>query len=117
MSTSFVATYLPLKTLKAFPRFAGFTLKIRKQLEQAPGVVGYSLSADLRRFNFYTLSAWESPEHIRLFMLEEPHRAAMKWERSEKSGMGRFTSMRWTGDSSEVPPDWDDAVSRLREPS
>lgn len=83
-----VATYLPLKTLRAFPRFASYTLKIRKQLEQGPGVVGYSLSVDFRRFQFYTLSAWESPEHIRRFMIEEPHRAAMKWGAVEEIGHG-----------------------------
>jgi heme-degrading monooxygenase HmoA len=41
--------------------------KIMKQLEGVPGLVGWSLGADLAKLEFHTLSAWEDAESLRAF--------------------------------------------------
>jgi hypothetical protein len=46
--------------------------KIIKQLEGVPGLVGWSLGADLAKLEFHTLSAWEDTESLRAFLRRRP---------------------------------------------
>jgi heme-degrading monooxygenase HmoA len=52
-------------------------LQIIKQLEGVPGLVGWSLGADLAKLEFHTLSAWEDTESLRAFTTSAAHGQAL----------------------------------------
>lgn len=62
-----MASRLPLRGYRYIPGFLRWTLWIRGQLAEAPGLVGYSLDAKLFRRTFWTLSAWTSREAVEEF--------------------------------------------------
>ena len=106
-------THLPVRRLTALPKFLNYVRTIRKQLDAAPsGLVGYSLLAQPLRSNYWTLSAWESPAALGGFIRESPHRDAM--EELPKS-LSNFRTWRWKSAGSELPPSWDDALTRPRQ--
>ena len=69
------ATKLPLTKHRYVPGFLRDTLRIRRQLRSAPGLVGYALLADLRHATFWTVSVWEDEASLRAFAGAEPHRS------------------------------------------
>jgi hypothetical protein len=71
-------THLPVRRLRALPRFLNYVRMIRKQLNGGPtGLAGYSLLAQPFSSNYWTLSAWESLAALGRFIQESPHREAM----------------------------------------
>jgi heme-degrading monooxygenase HmoA len=104
------ATTLPLNGPQHLPRFMAQTAKIRRQLADADGLVGYSLNAKLVKLVFYTLSVWESAEHMGRFAAADPHAAA---SRSRPQRMGRTVFLPWSAPGAELPPTWDDVIARL----
>ena len=56
--------------LKSFWRVPGFMLasiRIMKQLDGSPGIVGWAMAADIPRLEFHTISVWEDAEALRRF--------------------------------------------------
>jgi hypothetical protein len=53
-----MASRLPLRSYARILSFMRATLRIRRQLAKAEGLVGYSLDARLLSKTFWTLSAW-----------------------------------------------------------
>ena len=53
-----MASRLPLRSHLHLPGFLTATLRIRRQLAEAPGVVGYALDAKLSAKTLWTVSAW-----------------------------------------------------------
>jgi len=62
-----MASRLPLAGFRHLPAFIRATMKIRKQLSTADGLIGYSLDAHPMSKTFWTLSAWESREALEAF--------------------------------------------------
>ena len=69
-----MASRLPLKSYVSVPGFLRDVLKIRRQLANTPGLVGYALNADLARKTFWTFSVWDDQASIGAFAAIDPHR-------------------------------------------
>lgn len=69
-------TRLRLKAIRHLPGFAWFAVRSHNQARRAAGFRGGAVLAD-RRLTFWTLTAWDSPEHMRAYMTTGPHRRVM----------------------------------------
>ena len=107
-----MASRLPLRGYRHIPGFLRWTLRIRGQLAEAAGLVGYSLDAKLFRKTFWTLSAWTSQEAIEAFVRLDPHQAGMAAIRPH---MGQSTFVFWTANPADLPLRWDEARRRISE--
>jgi hypothetical protein len=108
-----MATYLPLQSYRAMPRFLRLTTSVAGQLERSGGLVGYSLLAQPARKRFWTLSAWIDRRALSAFVREMPHLGAMQQLRPHM-GPTRFTA--WTVLGSALPISWHEAMERLMSP-
>ena len=70
-----MASRLPLKSYRSIPGFLRDTMRIRRQLGQAAGLVGYTLNAGLARKTFWTFSVWEDQASLDKFAAGDPHHA------------------------------------------
>jgi heme-degrading monooxygenase HmoA len=105
-------SYLPLKSYwRIFP-FVFYTAQVMKQLASAQGLLGYSLLARPFSKRFWTLSAWENDEALRAFVQHPPHQRIMA---ALALHMDKTKFMRWTVKGSQLPLQWDDALSRFRD--
>jgi hypothetical protein len=103
-------THLPVRRLRALPKFLNYVRKIRNQLEAGPsGLVGYSLFAQPFTSNYWTLSVWEDPRALGQFIRESPHHDAM--EELPKT-LSDFRTWRWNSSGSDLPPTWDEAFQQ-----
>ena len=92
------------------PAFMRQSSKIMKQLEEVPGLVGWSLGADLAKLEFHTLSAWEDAESLRAFTTSAAHGQALaKFERDMRAD-SVFVMFSVLG--KELPLRWADAIAR-----
>ena len=105
-----IATYLPLQSYRAIPRFLRLTSSVARQLERTRGLVGYSLLAQPTRKRFWTLSAWTDRDSLDAFVREVPHLNVMEKLRPH---MGPTRFRAWTVLGSAVPISWDEAIERL----
>lgn len=64
----------PIRRYRSIPGLLRDTLAIRRQLADAPGLVGYTLDAELHRKTFWTFSVWTDEDNLRSFAGSEPHR-------------------------------------------
>jgi hypothetical protein len=69
-----MASRLPLRSYRFIPGFLADTLRLRRQLAGANGLVGYALNAQLRAKTFWTYSVWVDRESLEAFAGGEPHR-------------------------------------------
>ncbi len=105
-----VATKLPLRSYRHIPAFLRWTLRIRRQLAHAEGLVGYSLDAHLSRKTFLTVSAWTSQAAVEEFVRRAPHSTAMT---AIRPSMGPSGFVFWTVAPEDLPLRWGDVRSRL----
>ena len=105
-----MASRLPLRSHLHIPGFLRATLRIRRQLAAAPGVVGYALDAKLFAKTFWTVSAWRSREQLEAFAATDPHRGDVGKIRSH---MEPTTFVFWTATASDLPIPWDDVRRRI----
>lgn len=84
--------------------------KVRKQLAQTDGVVGFSLLARPFRKQYATLSVWVDGDALDAFAVQSPHRELMS-ELAPEMGPTKF--VRWTIRGSDGRPSWGDALQRL----
>lgn len=108
-----MATFLPLQSYRAMPRFLRLTTSVAGQLERTGGLVGYSLLAQPARKRFWTLSAWIDRRALSAFVREMPHLAVMGQLRPHL-GPTRFTA--WTVLGCALPISWHEATERLMSP-
>ena len=108
-----MATFLPLQSYRAMPRFLRLTTSVAGQLERTGGLVGYSLLAQPARKSFWTLSAWIDRRALSAFVREMPHLGAMQQLRPHM-GPTRFTA--WTVLGGALPISWHEATERLMSP-
>jgi heme-degrading monooxygenase HmoA len=104
------ATLLPLTRHRHIPGFLRDTLRVRRQLAAAPGLVGYSLLAGLGAKTFWTVSVWEDESALRAFAAAEPHRDVTR-RTPDRMGASRFQTFAVTG--AEVPLRWADVRQRF----
>jgi hypothetical protein len=103
-------SYLPLNRYGKIPLFMRFSMKIHKQLQATPGVIGYSMRAKLISRRFWTLSIWESSAALMDFVAKVPHSDSMK-ALAPFMGQTRFTQWKMAG--SQIPLQWDEAIRRM----
>jgi heme-degrading monooxygenase HmoA len=107
-----MASRLPLRSHLRIPGFMSATLRIRRQLAAAPGLVGYALDAKLFDKTFWTVSAWRSREQLEAFAATDPHRGDVSKTRPH---MDPTTFVFWTATAAELPIAWDDVRRRIAE--
>jgi hypothetical protein len=106
-------SYLPLKHFRAIPKFFRFTLETRRQLQNSPGLIGYSLEARPFSRKFWTLSLWRDQQSLRDFVGALPHSRIMQVLGPH---LGKTEFAQWTVESHQIPPDWEAAKARLSQP-
>ncbi len=102
-----------LRSVLRVPAFMGASLGIMKQVEAAPGVVGYSLGTHLPGLNFYTLSAWQDEESLRAFSRRLQHGQSLKTFHRDMRSQSPF--IRWQVRGRDLPLRWVDALERIRQ--
>jgi hypothetical protein len=101
---------LPLRQYRHIPRFLRVTLRIRKQLAHADGLVGYALDAELTRKTFWTVSAWATRDQLNRFAGADPHHAQTD---AIRPAMLDTTFVFWTGSARDLPVAWADVRERI----
>ena len=104
---------LPLTRHRHIPGFLRDTRRVRRQLADAPGLVGYSLLAGLRAKTFWTVSVWEDEAALRAFAAAEPHRDIT---RRMPGRMGASGFETFTVAGADVPLRWADVRRRFAAP-
>jgi hypothetical protein len=107
-----MASRLPLHRYRHIPKFLASTLRIRRQLARAEGLVGYALDAELTRKTFWTVSAWTGRDRLYRFDGADPHRTAKDHIRPH---MEPSTFVFWTATAADLPISWDEVRRRLDE--
>src|SRR5262249_49753142 len=102
-------SFLPLKRFWRVPAFLIYTLRIARQLQRSPGLIGYSLRAELLTGHFWTLSVWENESALQAFVRAAPHEETM---RALLPYMGPTRFVRWTVPGAHLPVRWDEALRR-----
>ena len=105
-----MASRLPLRGYRFIPRFMGQTMKIRRQLAAADGLVGYALDAKLTRKEFWTVSVWESREHLDRFAAADPHASII---RTKPQRMRPTKFVFWACEAADVPVPWSVVAEHL----
>ena len=98
-----------LKSLRTVPAFIAQSRRISKQANTAPGVVGWSLAADLLKLEFHTLSAWEDESSLRDFVAAAPHHDAFAKFATSMRRPTIFVHFPIIG--RELPLKWKDAIA------
>jgi hypothetical protein len=106
-----MASRFPLRAHRFIPGFLRDTLRIRRQLATAAGLVGYTLNAQLARKTFWTFSVWNDRRSLDAFAGSEPHREMIQRLRS-RMDHSRFEFFTLTG--AEIPSDWEQMMERVR---
>jgi hypothetical protein len=101
-----------MRSVWRVPAFIRASFGIMKQIEVAPGAVGYSLGSHLPGLYFYTLSAWEDEESLRAFSRAMQHGQALRIFHRDMRAASPF--IRWRVRGSELPLRWDDALARMQ---
>jgi Domain of unknown function (DUF3291) len=111
--TTYVAmgSRLPLRGYRFVPRFLVHTMKIRRQLAGAEGLIGYALNARLPQKEFWTVSVWRSRDDLERFAGADPHARII---RTRRERMAPTTFVFWTCTGGDVPVGWDAVAERLR---
>ncbi len=103
-------TRLRIRSIRFVPLFAVQTLLSLRQVRKAPGFQTGALLAD-RSFTFWTITAWDSPESMRAYMISGPHKRAMPhllhW-------CDEASVAHWTQPDATLPT-WLEADTRMRE--
>jgi hypothetical protein len=101
---------LPLKSYLRIPTFLAATMRIRRQLARTPGLVGYSLNAQLLRKMFWTVSVWSSRPALDEFARTDPHHRDTDRIRP---AMLPTTFVFWTARADELPISWAEVRRRI----
>jgi hypothetical protein len=103
-------TRLRVRSIWFVPLFAMQTLRSLKQVKRATGFQTGKLLAD-RSWTFWTMTAWDSQESMREYMISGAHKAAMphllEW-------CDEASVAHWSQQESALPS-WIDADKRMRE--
>ncbi len=106
-----MASRLPLRSYRFIPGFLRDTLRIRRQLADTPGLVGYALNAGLARKTFWTFSVWDDQASLDRFAASDPHRRIIGRLRP-RMGPTRFEFFPISG--SDLPMTWEQMTAPVR---
>jgi hypothetical protein len=106
-----MASRLPLKAYRFIPGFLRDTLRIRRQLANTAGLVGYSLNAQLARKTFWTFSVWLDRPSLDTFADADPHHQIIVRLRP-RMGETRFEFLDLSG--GDIPKTWDQMMAPVR---
>jgi heme-degrading monooxygenase HmoA len=96
-------SFLPLKRYRTIPKLARLAMETMGQLAKSPGLIGYSLGAELTRKRFWTVSVWEDQQALRDFVEQIPHSRIMQ---ELAPHMDKTAFAEWTVRASEIPIPW-----------
>jgi hypothetical protein len=103
-------TRLRIRSIWFVPLFAIQTLRSMKQVRSASGFQTGAVLSD-RSWTFWTMTAWDSQESMRAYMISGAHKAAMphllEW-------CDEASVVHWTQEESALPS-WLEADRRMRE--
>jgi hypothetical protein len=99
-----------LNSVRRVPAFVARSRHITKQVDTAPGVVGWSLGGNLFKLEFYTLSAWVDAESLRRFVRDGDHLAALEEFEQDLRRKSIFHYYKVLG--RELPLSWKEALAR-----
>ena len=99
-----------LKSLRRVPAFLASSIRIMKQANVAPDIIGWSLGTDLFRLEFLTLSVWEDAESLRRFVRDGSHHVAIEAFEKDLRRKSIFVYYRVLG--RDLPLTWKDAIAR-----
>ena len=100
---------LPLRGYRFVPRFLAHSMRIRRQLAGADGLIGYALNARLTHKEFWTVSVWQSRDELERFAAANPHAEIIRtnpsgWaSRSSCSGPASGMTSRSAGRGRRAP--------------
>jgi hypothetical protein len=101
------ATYLKIKGITSVIPFFKHVMAIQMQIKVAPGIIKQDARVNWR-LKSYTLSTWESKEHMLTFMRSGAHAEAMKQ-------IGKLSSYASNcGWECTSPATWDEAFEKLK---
>jgi hypothetical protein len=108
---SFISvTRIRIRSIQFLPQFAIELMRTQRQIKRAQGLKSGSLLAD-RAWAFWTVTAWDSEESMRQYMMSGAHRNAMpklvEW-------CDEASAVHWE-QSDTVLPSWAEADRRMRE--
>jgi hypothetical protein len=104
---------LPLRGYRFVPRFLAHSMKIRRQLARADGLIGYALNARLIQKEFWTVSVWTSRDELERFASADPHATIIR-TKPERMAQSKFVF--WTCVGREVPIGWHVVAEHLDVP-
>lgn len=99
---------LHVKSKRKIPSFFYHTIKSIIQSKKAEGLIFSSFNRE-GWLTYWTLTAWESKEHMMTYRNKGNHLKAMKVSRDIAD---RLDQINWEAD---VIPTWDEAIERLHE--
>jgi heme-degrading monooxygenase HmoA len=106
-----MASRLPLKAYRFTPGFLVDTWRIRRQLAEADGLVGYGLNAQLTAKTFWTYSVWADRESLEAFAAADPHRRITQGLRARMLET-RFDFLTVLG--TDIARTWDQRMAPVR---
>lgn len=102
-------TRLRLRSIRHLLGFAGFAVRSRNQASRAAGFRGGAVLAD-RRWTFWTVTAWDTPDSMRNYMTTGPHRSVMP---RLAAWCDEASIVHWDQADAELPT-WAEADRRMR---
>ncbi len=103
-------TRLRVRSIRFVPLFAVHTLRSLSQVKKAAGFQQGALLAD-RSWTFWTITAWESQEAMRAYMVTGSHKNAMP---HLQHWCDEASVAHWTQPENTLPS-WAEADRRMRE--
>ena len=106
-----MVSFFRLKGLGAMPSFALNALRIERQLLRTDGLIGHSSGANLSDFEFWSVTVWRDESALMGFVRAQPHARIVE---AMRPAVVRSEFVRWRVNGASVPPDPEEAESRLR---
>jgi len=102
-------TRLRIRSVWFMPGFAWYAVRSNAQVKRARGFLRGGLLPD-RQFTFWTMTAWESQEAMRVFMTSGAHMKAMPklLEWCDEASVAHWTQ------EGEALPTWEEADKKMR---
>jgi len=92
------------------PAFVANAIRIMKQTDVAPGILGWSWGVDLFKLEFHTLLVWEDADSLRDIVRVGSHRTARE---AFEQGMRRKSILvYYKAFGRDLPLTWKDAIAR-----
>ena len=102
-----------MRSVWRVPAFMARGRQIMKQVDVAPGVIGWSLGANFLKLEFYTLSAWHDAESLRRFVRDGDHFTALQEFEQNLRRKSVFVYYKVLG--RDLPLSWQDALARQKQ--